>query len=178
MASPPTSAGELWTFGDPSDGKIGHGEGSGTAQLAPRVVLLARPSDDRELVGSIRLQVLDCSAKYHCDAGRVAENVRAGGYVVWDNVMVPPEANLMRVRVWSDRRGAIMFRENSLDGRIIAQIVVAPTRDEWTTMTAVVRKNTEREVVSQMYAVFNCDNACRMEWVEFVSPAPGSTVVG
>jgi len=168
----------LWTFGDATDGRIGHGaDADGIPQLVPRVVLLARPSDERELVGGVRLQVLDCSAKHRCDAGRIAENVRAGGYVVWDSVMAPPEATVLRVRLWADRRGAVEFREDGLDGPIVAQIVVTPTQDQWTTMTARVRVKKKRQVVNQLFAIFNSDNACRMEWVEFVSPAPGSKVV-
>ena len=139
--------------------------------------MLARPSDDRELVGSIRLPVLDCSAKHLCDAGRVAENVRAGGYVVWDHVMIPPEATVLRVRVWSDRRGAIEFRQDAVNGALVAQIVVVPTQDQWTTLTAHVRKKAGRKVVPQLFAIFNADNACRLEWIEFVSPTPGTKVV-
>lgn len=171
------AAGELWTFGDPADGKVGHGiNKDGSPQLVPRVVMLARPADERELVGGIRLNVLNISSHHKCDAGRVAENVRTGAYVVWNNVMIPPEATVLRVRVWSDQRGAIMFRENGLDGRIVAQIVVVPTSGKWTTMQAMVRRHEDRSVVSQLFAIFNSDNACRLEWAEFVSPAPGSSL--
>lgn len=82
-------------------------------------------------MGGIRLKAEECSAHYKCDVGTVACNVQAGSYIAFDQVHVPPEVTMVRVRVYSETRGAIDIKADSVEGKRMAHIVIQPTGDDY-----------------------------------------------
>lgn len=123
-------AGEVWTWGDGSEGR--HGQGIEAPFTKPELLMLARPNSDDELLLSKRFESTQVDLMSHAslrsDWGCV--EMHNGGYLLFDQAMGPKELgfSVARIVYWAAEYCTIILRRLDIEGPVVATLDLTPCR--------------------------------------------------